>query len=328
MFKRLRLWCSLPLLAMIAGLLFAQDINPTPLTAPSSNQFQIGKAPRDGFDLYYRSAGSGEPVLILSGGPGDDCDYMVPVASDIAKYAHAILLEQRGTGRSIPPRIDKSTINLALYLEDFEALRTHLNIQRWTIIGHSAGGILAMDYASAYPDRVDKLILLDTAPVAFQYLAAFNDNILDRLSLEERSQLAALENETTPQAHAATAQLLANALFFDRKTGQQMASELGQAWHSDIGHLLGPEITAPGYDLRPRLKDFSRPVLVLNGRQDPMDPLMAYETSAAFKNSTLKFIDRAGHFPWFDQPTEFEKTLREFIEQKTVATANENAIAR
>jgi proline iminopeptidase len=68
-----------------------------------------------------------------------------------------------------------------------------------------------------------------------------------------------------------------------------------------VGHLLGPEITAPGYDLRPRLKAFDRPVLVLNGRQDPMDPRMAYETSAAFSHSTLLFVDRAGHFPWFDQ---------------------------
>jgi hypothetical protein len=58
-----------------------------------------------------------------------------------------------------------------------------------------------------------------------------------------------------------------------------------------VGHLLGPEITAPGYDLRPRLKAFDRPVLVLNGRQDPMDPRMAYETSAAFSRSTLLFVD-------------------------------------
>jgi pimeloyl-ACP methyl ester carboxylesterase len=61
------------------------------------------------------------------------------------------------------------------------------------VIGHSAGGILAMDYAAAFPDRVDKLILLDTVPVAFQYLAAFQDNILDRLSLADRDRLTTLE---------------------------------------------------------------------------------------------------------------------------------------
>jgi proline iminopeptidase len=256
------------------------------------------------------------PVLILSGGPGDDCDYMLPVASEVAKHAHAILLEQRGTGRSLPPRIDKSTINLTLSLEDFEALRSHLKVERWTIIGHSAGGILAMDYAAAYPEHIDKLVLLDSGPVAFQYLAAFEDNILDRLSLEDRDRLGTLEKEDSQQSRVDMATLETKGLFFDRKIGERLAGELSRAWHADVGHLLGPEITAPGYDLRPRLKDFDRPVLVLHGRQDPMDPWMAYQTSAAWRHATLCFIDRAGHFPWFDRPKEFEKALGDFLNSK------------
>jgi proline iminopeptidase len=318
LFKRCRLpWTpffSLAVFAVLVGVAHAQN-TPSPLAA-YKNQFTTEKISRDGFDLYYRSLGAGEPILILSGGPGDDCDYMLPVASEIAKYAHAILLEQRGTGRSLPPRIDKSTISLATYLEDFEALREHLHVQRWTVVGHSAGGILAMDYAAAFPDRVDELILLDTAPVAFQYLTAFEDNVLDRLSPEDRDRLATLEKTDSPQSRAAIAALESKALFFDRKLGEQLAAELSSAWHADIGHLLGPEITAPGYDLRPRLKTFDRPVLVLHGRQDPMDPWMAEETSAAFKHSTLLFIDRAGHFPWFDQPKEFDKDIADFLQPK------------
>lgn len=305
---------SLVVSAALVGSARAQS-TPSPLAGYES-QFKTEKLPRDGFDLYYRSLGAGEPVLILSGGPGDDCDYMLPVASDIAKYAHAILLEQRGTGRTLPPQVDKTTMNLARSLEDFEALRVHLKVQRWTVVGHSAGGILAMEYAATYPDKVDKIVLLDTAPIAFKYLAAFEDNILDRLSLEDRDQLATLAKTDSPQSRAAIAKLEAKGLFFDRKIGEQLAGELSSAWHADVGHLLGPEITAPGYDLRPRLKTFDHPVLVLNGRQDPMDPRMAYETSAVFSHSTLLFVDRAGHFPWFDQPNAFEKDLGEFLKSK------------
>jgi proline iminopeptidase len=310
---RILLFCLAVCTALIRNA-HAQN-SPSPLTG-YEDQFQTEKIPRSGFDLYYRSLGTGEPVLILSGGPGDDCDYMLPVASDVAKYAHAILLEQRGTGRSLPPRIDKRTINLALSLEDFEALRSHLKVERWTIIGHSAGGILAMDYAAAYPEHIDKLVLLDSAPVAFQYLVAFEDNILDRLSLEDRDRLGTLEKEDSQQSRMDMATLETKGLFFNRKIGEQLAGELGRAWHADVGRLLGPEITAPGYDLRPRLKDFDRPVLVLHGRQDPMDPWMAYQTSAAWRHATLYFIDRAGHFPWFDQPKEFEKALGDFLNSK------------
>lgn len=318
MLKRYRLRrIQLFSLAVSAALIVSADSQntPSPLTVYAT-QFKSEKIPRGGFDLYYRSLGGGEPVLILSGGPGDDCDYMLPVASEIAKSAQAILLEQRGTGRSLPSRIEKSTVDLALYLEDFEALRAHLNVRRWTVVGHSAGGILAMDYAAAFPDRVNKLVLLDTVPVAFQYLTAFQDNVLDRLSLEDRDRLATLEKADSPQSPALIAELEAKALFFDRKIGAELAGVLSRAWHADVAHLLGPEITAPGYDLRPRLKEFNRQVLVLNGRQDPMDPLMAYETSTAFRHSTLLFLDRAGHFPWFDQPKEFDKALGNFLGSK------------
>ncbi len=171
-----------------------------------------------------------------------------------------------------------------------------------------------MDYAAAYPERIDKLILLDSAPVAFEYLTAFEDNMLGRLSEVDRERLITLEQSGAAQSRPEMVRFQAEGLFFDRKIGDQLAGELSQAWHSDVGHLLGPEITAPGYDLRPRLKHFDRPVLVLHGRQDPMDPWMAYQTSAAFSHSTLRFIDRAGHFPWFEQPKEFNAVLNGFLQ--------------
>lgn len=278
--------------------------------------FADGTVPRDAFDLYCRSAGTGQPILLLSGGPGDNCDYMMPVAKEVAKSARAIVLEQRGTGRSQPPVIDQTTISLITYLGDLEALRIHLKLDRWTLVGHSAGGLLALYYAAAYPNRVDKLVLLDSAPIASEFLKGLQDNILDRLSPEEREQLAALEKSgsSSPETVAAMNRLQIGAFFFDRTIGAQIVATLANAWHADVGHLLGNEITPQrGYDLRPRLKNFDRPVLILNGRQDPMDPLMANETHLALKNSTLKFIDRAGHFPWAEQPQKFNNVLNEFL---------------
>jgi proline iminopeptidase len=239
---------------------------------------------------------------------------MLPVAYEVARHDHAILLEQRGTGRSLPPRVDKSTINLSLALEDIEAVRRHVGAERWTVIGHSAGGILAMKYAAAYPSRIDKLILLDSVPVAFEYLAAFQDNILDRMSPDQRERLASLEKMDSAASREEIAKLQISGLFFDRKIGAQHAEEFSREWHADVGHLLGPEITAPGYDLRPSLKDFDRPVFLLYGRQDPMDPWMASQTSAVFGHATLHFIDRAGHFPWFDQPEDFNMILDNYLQ--------------
>jgi proline iminopeptidase len=301
------------LLVLSVSPALARNSKQTSAQTISVDKLQENKIPRVGFDLYYRTAGNGHPVLILSGGPGDDSDYMAPVGLEVAKFGQAILLEQRGTGRSIPPVLDKATVNLAIYLEDMEALRVQLKVERWTLVGHSAGGLLAMYYASAYPDRVDKLVLLDSAPIASEFLGPLQANILDRLSPEERNRLAALEKSSAPNAQAEMAQINGMALFFDRQIGAQVATRIGNSWHAEVGRLIGNEISAPGYDLRARLKEFDHPVLVLNGRQDPMDPLMAYETSAAFKNSTLRFINRAGHMPWFEQPKQFADAIDDFL---------------
>ena len=70
---------QLVLSLLMTGSIGAQNANTS--LAANADQFQTGKASRDGFDLYFRSAGTGDPVLILSGGRGDDCDYMLSVAA-------------------------------------------------------------------------------------------------------------------------------------------------------------------------------------------------------------------------------------------------------
>ena len=125
-----------------------------------------------------------------------------------------------------------------------------------------------------------------------------------------------MENQSSSAARASGAVLQSEALFFNRELGNQMARELSSAWHSDVGHLLGREITPPNYDLHSQLAKYQGRVFVLNGRQDPMDPTMAYETKLAFQHSTLRFIDKAGHFPWFEQPEAFNQALDDFLSSK------------
>jgi proline iminopeptidase len=313
-FSRMLVVSQIALSLLMTGSICAQNSKAS--LATYANQFQTGKVSRDGFDLYFRSAGTGDPVLILSGGPGDDCDYMLPVAAAVAKHHKAILLEQRGTGRSLPPHVDANMMNVPLSLADYEALRTYLKVDQWTVMGHSAGGLFAMRYAIAAPEHVSQLVLLDSAPVSFSAIAAFDDNIMDRLQMGDRTKLEALENQSSPAARADAAELQSQALFFNRELGSQMGKELSSAWHSDVGHLLGREITPPNYDLHSQLKAYQGRVLVLNGRQDPMDPMMAYETKLAFQHSTLRFIDRAGHFPWFEQPAAFNQAIDDFFSSR------------
>jgi len=263
-----------------------------------------GRVARDGFGLQYRSSGEGAPVLTLSGGPGIDADYLEPVAEEMARSHRTILVELRGTGRSIPPRIDRSTVNLKLYLEDLEALRAALGIERWTVLGHSAGANLAMHYALAFPARTAALVLADSGPVRESVARAIWDNLLPRLTAEERAGLGPAPNLRT----------LLPAYFFDRDKGRDMIETFrGESFHPEVAQLLAADEMAPGMDMRPALAGLETPALIVAGRQDPIDPAMQYEIHLALRGSRLVLLERCGHYPWLEQPDAFFAAVREFL---------------
>ena len=141
-----------------------------------------GSVQREGFTLHYRTVGSGAPLLLLSGGPGFEVNYMSGIARELGSSYKCILLEQRGTGRSRPPNPTPAQMTLKLSVEDVEAVRASLNIDRLIILGHSWGGMLAMAYAVAHPDRVESLILVDSGGMDLSFAAKFRDNLTSRES--------------------------------------------------------------------------------------------------------------------------------------------------
>ncbi len=113
----------------------------------------------NGHSLYYEECGNpnGKPVIFVHGGPGggtspDDRRYFDP-----ARY-RIILLDQRGAGKSTPAASLEENTTWAL-VEDLEALRTRLSIERWQVFGGSWGSTLALSYAILHPARVTELVL-------------------------------------------------------------------------------------------------------------------------------------------------------------------------
>jgi proline iminopeptidase len=101
---------------------------------------------------------AGDPVLLLHGGPGVP-DYLGPVAEVLSARRRVVRFDQRGTGDSSCPG---QRYGLDDYVEDVEAVRRALGVERLGVFGHSWGGTLAQLYASRYPDRVPKLCLCNS----------------------------------------------------------------------------------------------------------------------------------------------------------------------
>ena len=279
---------------------------------------QEGAVDRDAFKLYYRSEGSGRPIVFLSGGPGLKVDYFVPAAPFFPKGYRHIYLEQRGTSRSRPAKLTPEMMTLRLVVEDLEALRTHLKLDRIILAGHSWGGMLAMAYAVAHPDRVDRLILISSGGPNNDFRRWFSDNIVARLHAEDiatRDRWIAVAQSGVNVAKARTEILkaISPAYFFDRAKGLALAASFpDDIYHSDAGSLLNQDLDK-NYDVRAGLPKLARPVLILHGHQDPIGDKTAEDIKALISSATLRYFDKCGHFPWIEAPEEMRGAIAEFL---------------
>jgi proline iminopeptidase len=118
----------------------------------------------DGQRLYWEVCGNpdGQPALVLHGGPGSGCTAGARRMFDPAAF-RIVLFDQRQCGRSTPhasgPDVDLSVNTTAHLLGDIEALRAHLGIERWLVVGSSWGSVLGLAYAQTHPERVSALVL-------------------------------------------------------------------------------------------------------------------------------------------------------------------------
>src|SRR5437762_4967223 len=260
--------------------------------APGQRNFADGKIARNDAELFYTIVGtSGDYVLVLSGGPGEDIRSMQGVADELGKKYRCIMWEQRGTGRSRLAKYDSSTINLNAYIEDIEVLRKQLHAEKFIVVGNSWGMILGLAYAGTHSDAVRAVVTIGSGPITLEYLSVFSDNQIARLGaceLEVRDFWKDPARETADSDRAAFERLRAAtvAYFFDRKKALQMASELRP---EDYNFRVPPAFlkTEGKYDIRPTLKTITAPVLLLQGRQDLAGEANICEAHSLIKNSTL-----------------------------------------
>jgi proline iminopeptidase len=118
----------------------------------------------DGQSIYWEQSGNphGKPAVFLHGGPGGESGPKHRRLFDPERY-RIVLLDQRGSGRSLPhasdPAADLGTNTTWHLVADLERLREHLGIDRWLVLGGSWGSALALAYAETHPERVTELVL-------------------------------------------------------------------------------------------------------------------------------------------------------------------------
>lgn len=269
----------------------------------------------DGTKLFYEVIGKGEPVLMLSGGPGFSPDYLRPVAEKLADEHSFILFHQRGTGKSPVDEYDAEALSFAKLVGDLEALRKELKLEQWTIVGHSFGGILSMMYAREHPQRIRRLALIDSGGPTLKSVMKFQTNLEARFTDEERAQIKEWSSGEKSKADRRLAayqltRIKTAAYFADRTKAHLFTDKMTDDWfHEGVFWSIVPQMMA--LDLRAGLGKMKAPVLVIHGKQDPLET--AQEVHETFPGSELVLIENAGHFPWLEQGEAVYSALREFL---------------
>lgn len=145
---------------LTAFILFALSIPAHAQVTPFPASFRIQDIPVEGVTLHVRVGGKG-PAVVLLHGFGDTGDMWAPLAADLARDHTVVVPDLRGMGLSSIPDsgYDKKT-----QAGDIRAVLAALGIEHSVVIGHDIGTMVAYAYAARYPQRTDRLVVMD-APV-------------------------------------------------------------------------------------------------------------------------------------------------------------------
>ncbi|WP_083672787.1 alpha/beta fold hydrolase [Micromonospora sp. CB01531] len=270
----------------------------------------------DGNELAYRVVGSGPPVVCIPGGPGQAVEYLGELGG-LGRGRTLILLDNRGTGASGVPA-DPDTYRVDRLVDDLEALRQHLGLDRMDLFGHSASGGICLLYAARHPGRLNHMVLV--AP-SLRVVGLPSDLDVDRVLAARAHEpwhanaVAALHAEATTPEEQQRYRWEAAPLLYGRwspAAQAQAAAEPAQfAPAATDGFYAG---FTPDPALPARLAAFTAPTLLLAGEHDIWPTAAAVRQLAAlFGSHELVVQPDSGHFPWVDDPAAFAASVEAFL---------------
>lgn len=276
----------------------------------------------EGASLYTQTFGTGAPLIILHGAVGYlTQDYLLPHMERLAKNNRIVLYDQRALGKSTGEPASEQ-INLKTYIEDLDAVRVSLGVDKVSLLGHSWGGFLALHYAIAYPKKVDKLILTSSMPITSQDLGLFFPELAKRTApfQEELQKIESSEAYLSGDPETVQNQL---RMVFQTYMFQPENIQKLNLWKSQkeilngfkVWDIFKEQIFMKPYDLTEALKAVKTPTLILHGDVDPIPYITAQHTHEAISSSTLIKINQSGHFPFVEQPELFFNAIEKFLKQ-------------
>jgi len=280
------------------------------------NRVNIGEC-----ELYVEEEGKGLPVILLHGGPGATHHYFHPSLSQAKDFARIIYYDQRGCGLS--DYVAGGGYSIAQAVEDLESLRKALKIEKWILLGHSYGGLLAQCCAIKYPENIAGLVLVCSHPgfLDISFLGFFK---------RQNEYLTEQERKRIKEIHAlyiakelTVEQTLFNAFLngdwkrqhFYRPSKERLSQIALYEWKHDTDFNDVMSQHSRKINLKKAFENCPIPTILIEGKWDLSASL---DKPAIFRKnhprSQLFMFENSGHCPFADEPERFFQVLRHFLE--------------
>jgi proline iminopeptidase len=267
--------------------------------------------------LFVRVIGQGTPLVLMHGGPGLDYTTLWPFRPCADQFT-LIFYDHRCNGRSKGAEVSSMTWeNLTA---DADALRQALGFEKWAVLGHSFGGMVALEYALRYPQRLSHLILMNTCGDIW-WVQHNAPELLAKRGYKPTAVQAArrfFSGQLTPDEVMSTVTKFLRAYFY-RLNLLSVAHEMifgPRARRQSEAHVFGYSRLLPGWSVMDRLNEIQVPTLVLAGRHDFLFPPEHQAILAdRLPNAQLELVEFAGHNPHEERPAETLPIVRRFLTQ-------------
>lgn len=270
----------------------------------------------DGLELYFELSGKGIPCVYLHGGPGYWSKSFQHFSGELLEeHLQMVYLDQRGCGRSEhSPLQDYS---LSRLINDIEELRMFLGIEKWFLLGHSFGGILAVNYASYYPKQTQGIILSNATLNMFKSFTHQIQRGSEVLGVEGKDVSMQKINALMDTYYSILMPLLEKEKYFKFQykaiENKMKMDVIDQDELNSDPHFQQYVFSSDEYfqDFISITESIHKPVLVITGKDDHAVGPDHYQ-SFCFPKSEVIVLD-SGHHPYIETPLEYKKAVLQFV---------------
>jgi proline iminopeptidase len=269
----------------------------------------------NGLNLVYETQGSGnEVVIVIHGGAGLPHEYFHPMLYNLSRYAKLIFFDRRAD--MLSTWSGHGVASIEEMSDDIDALRKTLGLDRVTLLGHSFGATIALNYAVRHPANVKRLILV-SASAAVENPNEGEKRILKTLSKTEMAAYHSSEGGTGANRPCDRVRMRYGVLYphyFHKLIPYDFDRGVYTAYFDVLSKKEALASDSVAVDMRGQLADIKAPTLVIAGRHDLVTtPAQSSELASGLPQSRLVMMEHSGHFPFFEENFLFTEWVRRFM---------------